>query len=72
MRQVTFWLDWEFWQVIVAAVAAVLGFFGGTVFTHSLDRRRDREVSARRAVAEKSERLRQVPVEHSERQARRT
>jgi hypothetical protein len=43
MPQVSFWLDWEFWQVIVAAAAAVLGFFGGTVFTHALDRRRDRE-----------------------------
>ena len=43
MQQAAFWLNWEFWQVIVAAVAAVLGFFGGTVFTHSLDRRRDRE-----------------------------
>jgi hypothetical protein len=42
MRQV-FWLEWQFWQVIVAAVAAVLGFFGGTVFTHALDRRRARE-----------------------------
>jgi hypothetical protein len=43
MQQVSFWLDWDFWQVVVAAVAAVLGFFGGTVFTHALDRRRDRE-----------------------------
>jgi hypothetical protein len=43
MRQVTFWLDWQFWQVVVAALAAVLGFFGGTVFTHTLDQRRDRE-----------------------------
>jgi hypothetical protein len=43
MQQVTFWLDWEFWQVVVAAAAAVLGFFGGTVFTHTLDQRRDRE-----------------------------
>ena len=43
MQQVTFWLDWQFWQVVVAAAAAVLGFFGGTVFTHALDRKRDRE-----------------------------
>jgi hypothetical protein len=43
MQQVAFWLNWQFWQVIVAAVAALLGFFGGTIFTHSLDRRRDRE-----------------------------
>ena len=43
MQQLALWLDWQFWQVIVAAAAALLGFFGGTVFTHSLDRRRDRE-----------------------------
>jgi hypothetical protein len=43
MKQGTFWLDWEFWQVVVAALAAVLGFFGGTVFTHALDQRRERE-----------------------------
>jgi len=42
MQQVAFWLDWQFWQVVVAAVAALLGFFGGTVATHALDRRRDR------------------------------
>jgi hypothetical protein len=53
MRQTTVWLDWQFWQVIVAAVAAVLGFFGGTVFTHSLDRSRDRETerAAARSLA---------------------
>jgi len=43
MQQHSFWYDWDFWQVIVAALAAVLGFFGGTVFTHALDRKRDRE-----------------------------
>jgi hypothetical protein len=43
MRQVNFWLDWQFWEVVVAAIAAILGFFGGTVFTHALDRRRRRE-----------------------------
>jgi hypothetical protein len=47
MRQVALWLDWQFWQVNVAAVAALLGFFGGTVFTHSLDRRRDRQKFSR-------------------------
>jgi hypothetical protein len=53
MPPVAFWLDWQFWQVVVAAVAAVLGFFGGTVFTHALDRRRDREKehAAARALA---------------------
>src|SRR5262252_6467092 len=43
MQQVTFWLDWQFWQVVVAGAAALLGFFGGTVATHALDRRRERE-----------------------------
>ena len=37
------WSDWQFWQVVVAGVAALLGFFGGTLATHSLDRKRDRE-----------------------------
>jgi hypothetical protein len=43
MQQGTFWRDWQFWQVVVAAVAALLGFFGGTLATHWLDRRREIE-----------------------------
>lgn len=43
------WQDWQFWQLIVAAAAALLGFFGGTLVTHWLDRRRNRETE--RAVA---------------------
>src|SRR4029453_4971189 len=45
------------WQLCIlrcaAAVAALLGFFGGTVFTHALDRRRDRETeqAAARSLA---------------------
>jgi hypothetical protein len=35
--------DWQFWQLVVAAIAALLGFFGGTLATHSLDRKRDQE-----------------------------
>jgi hypothetical protein len=43
MQQVIFWQNWQFWQLVVAAAAALLGFFGGTVATHALDRRRERE-----------------------------
>jgi hypothetical protein len=43
MPQVSFWTDWQFWQLVVAAAGALLGFFGGTLITHSLDRKRDRE-----------------------------
>ena len=43
MQAGVFWQEWQFWQLIVAAAAALLGFFGGTLATHSLDRRRDRE-----------------------------
>jgi hypothetical protein len=43
MQEAAFWQDWQFWQLIVAAAAALLGFFGGTLITHSLDRKRDRE-----------------------------
>ena len=51
MQQVALWLDWQFWQVIVAALAAILGFFGGTVFTHALDQRRARERERAAAVS---------------------
>jgi hypothetical protein len=43
MQQVAYWQDWQFWQLVVAAAAALLGFFGGTLATHALDRRRERE-----------------------------
>lgn len=43
MQQVVYWQNWQFWQVVVAAAAALLGFFGGTLATHALDRRRARE-----------------------------
>jgi hypothetical protein len=43
MQQVAYWQDWQFWQIVVAAAAALLGFFGGTLATHALDRRRERE-----------------------------
>jgi hypothetical protein len=49
--QQAIWLDWQFWQVVVAALAAVLGFFGGTVATHALDRRRERERERAAAVS---------------------
>jgi hypothetical protein len=34
--------SWEFWQLVVAAAAALLGFLGGTLIKYGLDRRRDR------------------------------
>lgn len=36
------WTDWQFWQLTVTAVAALLGFLGGTLIKYVLDRRRDR------------------------------
>ena len=53
MQQVAYWQDWQFWQVVVAAAAALLGFFGGTLATHALDRRREqeRERTAARSLA---------------------
>lgn len=38
-----YWQDWQFWQLVVAAAGALLGFFGGTLATHALDRRREHE-----------------------------
>ena len=49
--QQSLWLDWQFWQLVVAAVAALLGFFGGTLATHSLDRKRDGERERAAAVS---------------------
>jgi len=53
MQQVAYWQDWQFWQVVVAAAAALLGFFDGTLVTHALDRRREqeRERTAARSLA---------------------
>lgn len=39
----SFWQDWQFWQVVVAAAGALLGFFGGTLATYWLDRKREQE-----------------------------
>jgi len=41
--QHAYWQDWQFWQLVVAAAGALLGFLGGTLATHALDRRRERE-----------------------------
>lgn len=38
------WQDWRFWQIVVTAVAALLGFVGGTLIKYAFDRRRDREL----------------------------
>lgn len=43
------WTDWQFWQVIVGALAALLGFLGGTVISHGLSRRREAELRATEA-----------------------
>jgi hypothetical protein len=51
MQQSAFWQDWQFWQLVVAAAAALLGFFGGTLATNSLDRKRDRERERAAAVS---------------------
>src|SRR6267142_6060378 len=53
MQQIAYWQDWQFWQLVVAGAAAILGFFGGTLATHALDRRREREKerAAARALA---------------------
>lgn len=44
MQTASIWTDWQFWQVIVAALAALLGFLGGTVISHGLTRRREAEL----------------------------
>jgi len=51
MQQAPLWQDWQFWQLVVAAVGALLGFFGGTVVTHSLDRKSGRERERAAAVS---------------------
>jgi hypothetical protein len=45
------WQDWRFWQLVVAALGALLGFFGGTLATYWLSQRRDREKERANAVA---------------------
>jgi hypothetical protein len=49
------WADWQFWQTVVAAAAALLGFLGGTLIKYaldrSLDRRRQRDTACRLATA---------------------
>lgn len=40
MTQVPFWLDWNFWEVVVLAIGALLGFLGGTTISHRLEQRR--------------------------------
>lgn len=51
MQQASLWQDWQFWQLVVAAVGALLGFFGGTFVTHSLDRKSERERERAAAVS---------------------
>jgi hypothetical protein len=40
--QHAYWQDWQFWQLVVAAAGALLGFLGGTLASHALERRRER------------------------------
>ena len=51
MQQAAFWQDWRFWQIVVAAAAALLGFMGGTLIKYALDRRRDRELERAAAIS---------------------
>ena len=51
MQQGSIWSDWQFWQLVVAAIGALLGFFGGTLATHWLDQKREREKERAEAVA---------------------
>lgn len=38
----TLWQDWRFWEIVVTAISALLGFLGGTLIHHRLERRRER------------------------------
>ena len=38
------WQTWQFWQIVVTAVGALLGFLAGTLIKYALDRRRDRRL----------------------------
>jgi len=51
MQQAAFWQDWRFWQIVVTAGAALLGFIGGTLIKYALDRRRDRELERAAAIS---------------------
>jgi hypothetical protein len=36
------WQDWRFWEIVVTGLGALLGFLGGTLVHHGLERRRQR------------------------------
>jgi hypothetical protein len=38
------WQSWQFWQIVVTAAGALLGFLAGTLIKYALDRRRDRRL----------------------------
>src|SRR5262249_51341265 len=37
---------WQFWQIVVTAAGALLGFLAGTLIKYALDRRRDQRLEA--------------------------
>jgi hypothetical protein len=41
-----FWQTWQFWQIVVTAAGALLGFLAGTLIKYALDRRRDQRLEA--------------------------
>ena len=51
--QQPFWQSWQFWQIVVTAAGALLGFLAGTLIKYALDRRRDQrlEMAAARTLA---------------------
>jgi hypothetical protein len=42
MQGFPFWQDWRFWEIVVTGISALLGFLGGTLVHHGLERRRER------------------------------
>jgi hypothetical protein len=42
MQGFPFWQDWGFWEIVVTGISALLGFLGGTLVHHRLERRRER------------------------------
>jgi hypothetical protein len=44
--QQPFWKSWQFWQIVVTATGALLGFLAGTLIKYALDRRRDQRLEA--------------------------
>jgi len=42
--QQPFWQSWQFWQIVVTAAGALLGFLAGTLIKYALDRRRDQRL----------------------------